>query len=85
LMSMIYSIYAMTSFKIKNQKDKEHFFIFRIKKNECSTGKIFLKNSDARHRNAYLARVKTGKIGGGEAIPRVGTVYKKRIAQCLDY
>jgi hypothetical protein len=73
---MDYSIYAMTSFKMKNQKDKEHFFIFRIKKNECSTGKklIFKKNSDARHRNAYLARVKTGKIGGGEPIPRVGTV-----------
>jgi hypothetical protein len=30
----------MTKFQIKNQKDKEQSFIFPIKKNECSTGKI---------------------------------------------
>jgi hypothetical protein len=30
----------MTKFQIKNQKYKEQSFIFTIKKNECSTGKI---------------------------------------------
>jgi hypothetical protein len=32
IMSMDYSIQAMTKFQIKNQKDKEQFFIFPIKK-----------------------------------------------------
>ena len=67
----------MTKFQIKNQKDNEQFFIFPIKKIDVLRVKlIFKKNSDARHRNAYLARVKTGKIGGSEPIPRVGTVFQ---------
>ena len=66
----------MTKFQIKNQKDKEHFFIFPIKKMDVLRVKLILKkNSDARHRNAYLARVKTLKLVGGEPIPRVGTVF----------
>ncbi len=32
----------MINFQIKNQKDKEQSFIFRIKKNECSTRKIYI-------------------------------------------
>jgi hypothetical protein len=56
----------MINFQIKNQKDKEHFFIFRIKKTNVLRGKfIFKKNSKARHRNAYLARVKTLKLVRG--------------------
>ena len=63
--------------QFENQKDNEQFFIFPIKKIDVLRVKlIFKKNSDARHRNAYLARVKTGKIGGSEPIPRVGTVFQ---------
>ncbi len=39
----VYQLFHTTykySFQIKNQKDKEHSFIFPINKNECSTGKI---------------------------------------------
>ena len=47
--------------QFENQKDNEQFFIFPIKKIDVLRVKlIFKKNSDARHRNAYLARVKTG-------------------------
>ena len=35
---------------------------------------VFFKNSCARHRKAYLARVKTPKLAGGEPILVVGTV-----------
>jgi hypothetical protein len=38
----------MTKFQIKNQKDKEQFFIFPIKKNICSTGKINIKKKFRR-------------------------------------
>jgi hypothetical protein len=34
----------MNNFQIKNQKDKEQSFIFpNKKKNECSTGKFYIK------------------------------------------
>ena len=57
----------MTKCQIKDQKDKEQFFIFPIKKkiDVLRVKLIFIKNYDARHRNAYLARVKTLKFVGG--------------------
>ncbi len=45
---MNYSIQAKTKFQIKNQKDKEQFFIFLIKKMDVLHVKlIFKKNYDA--------------------------------------
>jgi hypothetical protein len=62
---MNYSIKLITSFKIKNQKDKKHSFIFPTKKNECSTAKIYIfKKLKFETRNAYLAQVKTLKLAG---------------------
>jgi hypothetical protein len=48
----------MTKFRIKNQKDKEHFFIFPIKKkmDVLRVNLVFKKNSNARHRSA-ISRV----------------------------
>jgi hypothetical protein len=64
----------MTSFTIKNQKDKEHFFIFRIKKNECSTGKINIFKKFRRETPTYsdtpISRVlKRVKLAGVSQYP----------------
>ncbi len=49
---------------------------FRGKQNETRRSNVsMLKNSRARHRKAYLARIKTPLLDGGDPIPVVGAVY----------
>jgi hypothetical protein len=68
---MIYSIYAMISFKIKNQKDKEHFFIFRIKKKRMFYGEnLYLKKIPTRDTVTPISRVlKRVKLAGVSQYP----------------